>query len=50
MCVIFLSVSVIILFVYYGDWSGTAAASEIEPFVTLVSDSQSLSFVTGGSA
>ena len=48
MCIIFLSVSVIILFVYYSDQYGTAATSGKELFLITIYGFQLLLFVIGG--
>ena len=48
MCIIFLSVSVIILFVYDSDRYGTAATSGKELFMITIYLFQSLLFVIGG--
>ena len=48
MCIIFLSVSVIILFVYDSDRYGTAATSGKELFMITIYWFQSLLFVIGG--
>ena len=48
MCIIFLFVSVIILFVYDSDEYGTAAASRKELFMTTFYGFQPLFFIIGG--
>ena len=46
MCIIFLFVSVILLFVFYGDRYGTAVTSGTELLVTIIERLQLLPFAT----